>query len=65
MRGDDVRTWQAQMKKLGFTIDVDGAYGSRSRDVCLAFQRRADLDEDGVVGKETWDASFAVQTGDE
>lgn len=58
MRGDDVRTWQARMKKLGFTLDVDGAYGQRSRDVCKTFQRRESLDDDGVVGKETWDAAF-------
>jgi hypothetical protein len=58
MRGDDVRAWQAQMKKLGFSLDVDGAYGQRSRDVCRTFQRRAHLDDDGVVGKQTWDAAF-------
>lgn len=58
MRGDDVRTWQARMAELGYDIDVDGAYGPKSRDVCLAFQRDRDLEADGVVGPDTWHAAF-------
>ncbi|GII77332.1 N-acetylmuramoyl-L-alanine amidase [Sphaerisporangium rufum] len=58
MHGDDVRTWQAQMDKRGFTIDVDGAYGPASRDVCVRFQRQQHLDDDGIVGRRTWDAAF-------
>jgi putative peptidoglycan binding protein len=56
--GEDVRTWQAQMEKRGFIIDVDGAYGPASRDVCVDFQVEQDLDADGIVGKVTWDASW-------
>ncbi|MEU9886011.1 N-acetylmuramoyl-L-alanine amidase [Sphaerisporangium sp. NPDC051011] len=58
MRGDDVRTWQAQMKKRGANIDADGAYGPASKAVCVAFQRERGLDPDGVVGKVTWDAAW-------
>ncbi len=58
MRGEDVRTWQAQMEKRGFTLDVDGAYGPASRDLCRRFQREQHLDVDGVVGKDTWDAAW-------
>lgn len=58
MRGEDVRTWQAQMEKRGFSIDVDGAYGQDSRAVCLEFQQEQHLDADGIVGKNTWNASF-------
>ncbi|MDH2430698.1 N-acetylmuramoyl-L-alanine amidase [Sphaerisporangium sp. TRM90804] len=58
MRGDDVRTWQAQMDKRGWTIDVDGAYGPASREVCIGFQQQQNLDDDGVVGRNTWDAAF-------
>ncbi|MEU8272415.1 N-acetylmuramoyl-L-alanine amidase [Sphaerisporangium sp. NPDC049002] len=58
MRGEDVRTWQAQMEKRGFTLDVDGAYGPASRDLCLRFQRERHLDADGVVGEDTWDAAW-------
>ncbi|WP_327085302.1 N-acetylmuramoyl-L-alanine amidase [Nonomuraea sp. NBC_01738] len=53
-RGDDVRTWQKQMKKRGWSIDVDGDYGADSRDVCRRFQRNQGIDDDGVVGQVTW-----------
>ncbi|MFD1542647.1 peptidoglycan recognition protein family protein [Nonomuraea guangzhouensis] len=58
MRGEDVRTWQQQMKVRGFEIDVDGAYGSGSRDVCLRFQREQGIDDDGIVGPTTWRLSW-------
>ncbi|WP_336205042.1 peptidoglycan-binding domain-containing protein [Nonomuraea sp. LPB2021202275-12-8] len=54
MRGEDVRTWQTQMAARGWEIDADGAYGSRSREVCRDFQRERGVDDDGVVGPVTW-----------
>ncbi|GAA0987796.1 N-acetylmuramoyl-L-alanine amidase [Acrocarpospora macrocephala] len=61
MSGPDVRQWQEQMKtKHGFELDVDGRYGPRSRAVCLAFQRQVDLDDDGIVGRLTWEAAFGI-----
>jgi Putative peptidoglycan binding domain len=59
MRGGDVRTWQARMRTLGQAIDVDGVYGPKSKGVCIAFQRAKRLEADGVVGPNTWAASFA------
>ncbi|WP_246059714.1 peptidoglycan recognition protein family protein [Herbidospora galbida] len=56
--GDDVKRWQQQMKKIGFELEADGAYGQRSRDVCKTFQRRVDLPDDGIVGRLTWEESF-------
>ncbi|WP_433496260.1 peptidoglycan recognition protein family protein [Sphaerimonospora sp. CA-214678] len=60
MRGGDVRTWQARMKRIGYVIVVDGAYGPASRAVCVRFQKAAGLDADGIVGPLTWNAAFAV-----
>ncbi|MET9340105.1 N-acetylmuramoyl-L-alanine amidase [Nonomuraea sp. NPDC003804] len=54
MRGDDVRTWQRQMSRRGWTVDVDGAYGAGSREVCRRFQREQEIPDDGVVGPVTW-----------
>jgi peptidoglycan hydrolase-like protein with peptidoglycan-binding domain len=53
-----VRTWQVQMGKLGVVIEIDGEYGPRSENVCLDFQRTQKLEVDGIVGPETWTASF-------
>ncbi|WP_433329493.1 peptidoglycan recognition protein family protein [Spirillospora sp. CA-294931] len=58
MRGDDVRTWQAQMKKIGKSIDVDGAYGPKSEAVCRAFQKERKLSVDGIIGPDTWAAAW-------
>lgn len=60
MRGEDVRTWQARMRERGWTIAVDGAYGPQSREVCRLFQREKGLAVDGIVGPETWAASWAA-----
>lgn len=58
MSGEDVRQWQAAAVKLGHQLVADGAYGPDSRTVCLAIQRAARLEEDGVVGPLTWRATF-------
>jgi hypothetical protein len=61
MNGNDVRAWQARMKKLGYDIAVDGSYGPRSKAVCVRFQKDAHLDPDGIVGRLTWNAAFAAK----
>ncbi|MQY07743.1 peptidoglycan recognition protein family protein [Actinomadura macrotermitis] len=58
MRGDDVRTWQAQMRARGWDLTVDGAYGPGSQKVCRAFQAEKGLAVDGVVGPDTWRAAW-------
>ncbi|MFI6289990.1 N-acetylmuramoyl-L-alanine amidase [Nonomuraea sp. NPDC050790] len=54
MAGDDVRTWQRQMKRRGWRIDVDGRFGPQSRQVALAFQREKGLRVTGKVGRDDW-----------
>ncbi|MGW5259706.1 peptidoglycan recognition protein family protein [Microbispora sp. NPDC004025] len=56
--GDDVETWQAQMKRRGWDIEVDRMYGTDSRDVCRRFQAEKGLNVDGIVGRDTWRAAF-------
>lgn len=58
MSGEDVRTWQAQMDKRGWDIDVDGLYGPGSRDVCRTFQQEKDLPVTGTVDRVTWNATW-------
>jgi len=60
MSGDDVRTWQAQMRNRHFNVDVDGFYGRQSRKACVALQREMGLEPDGIVGRATWNATFDV-----
>lgn len=58
--GEAVRTWQAQMHKRGWTIDVDSAYGPASERVCRDFQEQEKLEVDGEVGPKTWEATWAA-----
>jgi murein L,D-transpeptidase YcbB/YkuD len=54
----DVRTWQQQMKNRGWSIGVDQIYGSQSATVCRQFQAEKGLSADGLVGPQTWAASW-------
>jgi hypothetical protein len=54
----DVRTWQQQMKNRGWSIGVDQIYGSQSATVCRQFQSEKGLSADGLVGPQTWAASW-------
>lgn len=58
MQGDDVRTWQAQMRRRGWSIDVDGWYGPDSERVCRAFQSDKHLRVTGDVDQATWKATW-------
>jgi lysozyme len=58
VRGQDVAAWQTRLARRAFTVRVDGIYGPESRTACIAFQRHAGLSPDGVVGRDTWAATF-------
>lgn len=60
MRGLDVAGWQGQMRKRGWTLDLDGIYGNESDSVCRAFQAEKGLHVDGVVGPATWSAAWTA-----
>lgn len=63
--GEAVRTWQGQMRRRGWTIDVDGAYGPGSERVCRAFQEEKKLEVDGEVGPRTWEVTWSAPTTEE
>jgi peptidoglycan hydrolase-like protein with peptidoglycan-binding domain len=56
----DVQVWQAQMSGRGWSIDVDGEFGPQSEDVCRSFQSEKGLDADGLVGSQTWEATWSA-----
>ncbi len=58
--GEDVRTWQQQMANRGWKIAVDGSYGPASKDICIKFQEEKGLAPDGIVGAQTWDATWSA-----
>jgi hypothetical protein len=62
MHGNDVKTWQTQMRKRGWSITADGAYGPASEAVCRKFQAEKRLGVDGVVGPKTWAAAWTASS---
>jgi lysozyme len=56
---DSVKRWQLRMAELGYTVDADGVFGPQSKSACMAFQKDHGLSADGIVGRSTWNASFA------
>jgi cell wall-associated NlpC family hydrolase len=58
MRGDDVRTWQRKMKARGWSTRTDGVYDKESELICVQFQQEKKLEVDGVVGPQTWHATW-------
>ena len=57
MRGGDVKALQRLLKGLGYTItDVDGIFGRELDGAVRAFQEKAGLQADGIVGSNTYRA---------
>jgi hypothetical protein len=54
-----VAQWQQRMKDQGYSITVDGLYGSQSEQVARQFQKDQGLTVDGIVGPDTWNASLS------
>lgn len=54
----DLKRWQAQMRKRGWSITADGLYGPATKKVARQFQQERGLGVDGLIGKKTWDAAW-------
>jgi len=52
--GDAVRALQSQLKSKGYTITVDGIFGSGTESTVRSFQSARGLTVDGIVGAQTW-----------
>ena len=54
MSGPRVTAWQTFLRGQGFDVGaVDGSFGEHTRDATKAFQKKANLDADGVAGRQT------------
>lgn len=61
--GMDVRVLQEILNKLGYTLVVDGIFGSKTYAAVTSFQVKHGLDVDGVVGPMTWKALESATSG--
>ena len=55
-KGSDVRTLQQTLMGYGYTLAVDGSFGNETLTAVKAFQQKAGLVVDGIVGPKTWAA---------
>lgn len=55
-----VTLWQRRARELGYAIDIDGAISGGDVQTIRALQRRYGLSVDGVIGPQTWAATFGV-----
>lgn len=53
-----VSVWQQRMKDCGWPITVDGYFDVYDRNICKWFQSLAGILVDGVIGPQTWTATF-------
>lgn len=56
--GPDLKAWQEQMQKRGWTLDADGIFGGESEQVTKDFQTDKKLTADGKIGPVTWNAAW-------
>ena len=54
--GDDVKTLQTLLNKLGERLPVDGQFGPMTKSAVERFQQSSGISVDGVVGLFTWTA---------
>ncbi len=54
--GDDVRALQEALNKNGYSLSVDGQFGSKTQAAVMDYQRKNGLSVDGIAGAQTWGA---------
>jgi hypothetical protein len=57
--GAAVRAAQSALRGRGYAVNVDGAFGAKTKAAVVAFQKKSGLAADGIVGPKTWQALVA------
>lgn len=52
--GQQVKRLQQALNRRGYSLEVDGGFGEKTREALLDYQRRSGLEADGVAGEQTW-----------
>lgn len=54
--GNDVAYMQSRLNLKGYRISSDGVFGSKTFEAVIGFQKKNNLQPDGVCGPNTWNA---------
>lgn len=52
--GEDVKKLQQALNDCGYSLEVDGQFGSKTQAAVKDYQKKNGLSVDGIVGQKTW-----------
>lgn len=58
--GSLTRYLQRMLNVLGYSMLVDGSFGTTTQNAVMSFQRKYGLEADGIVGAATWKRLFSI-----
>lgn len=58
--GNFVTILQYLLNQYGYNLSVDGRFGVRTQNAVIDFQKNNELTQDGIVGKNTWNALLNI-----
>jgi peptidoglycan hydrolase-like protein with peptidoglycan-binding domain len=61
-QGSAVIMLQTLLQKKAYAVIADGDFGEKTENVVIAFQKDNFLDNDGIIGKMTWDLLLETDT---
>lgn len=64
-QGSDVTELQKLLNNNGYSVAVDGIYGSETQSAVKDYQKKNNLAVDGIVGTNTWSAITKAATNNE
>lgn len=62
-QGDAVRQLQRALNQVGYSLDVDGGFGPKTRAAVIDYQKKNKLKVDGVAGNETMGSLMSKISG--
>ena len=61
-RGDDVKKLQESLNQQGYSLSVDGIFGSQTQQAVQDYQRKNSLAVDGIAGTNTLGKLYGTGT---
>lgn len=58
--GDEVKKLQEKLNSQGYSLQVDGEFGSKTQAAVRDYQKKNGLSVDGIVGNNTWSALYSA-----
>lgn len=53
--GNITRLIQERLNSVGFSLSTDGIFGGNTENAVKVFQKNRGLEQDGIIGRNTWD----------